>query len=111
MIITKDRIFMREMDDFHLHLRLDEMLRLVLPYTVRCALRAVIMPNTRPRAILTDEDVIWYRDEIARAHDKLENPFPFKPLMTIEIRDSTTPQMIIDAKKAGAIAGKVYPLG
>src|SRR3972149_12299681 len=31
--------------------------------------------------------------------------------MTIEIRDSTTPQMIIDAKKAGAIAGKVYPLG
>ena len=69
------------------------------------------MPNTRPRAILTGNDVIWYRDEIKRAFDEMPNRYPFEPLMTVEIRDNTTPQMIAEAHCAGAVAGKVYPLG
>lgn len=64
------------------------------------------MPNTRPRAILTADDVTWYRHQLLAVGEP-----NFTPLMTIEIRDNTTPQMIHDAKSAGAIAGKVYPLG
>jgi dihydroorotase len=71
------------------------------------------MPNTRPRAILTGADVIWYRDHLRRLLDgrELAGISAFEPLMTIEIRDSTTPETIIEARRAGAVAGKVYPLG
>ncbi len=106
-----DRITLRRFDDMHCHFRLDNLLRLVLPFTARYADRGVAMPNTRPRAILTAVDVVWYRDEIMRVLDGMKNRPSFEPLMTIEIRDNTTPKMIAEAKRAGAIAGKVYPLG
>lgn len=69
------------------------------------------MPNTRPRAILTGDDIVWYRDEIKSVLDEMPNRCPFEPLMTVEIRDNTTPQMIAEAHRVGAVAGKVYPLG
>lgn len=87
------------------------MLKKVLPWTTRCVARAIVMPNTRPCAILNGEDVTGYRDEILSALDKITPRPSFEPLMTIEIRDNTTPQMIVAAYAAGAIAGKVYPLG
>lgn len=97
--------------DAHCHFRIGPMLREVLPQTARYACYATAMPNTRPRAILSGDDVNWYRDEIDRVLDALPVRYSFQPLMTIEIRDSTTPGMIIAAHRAGAIAGKVYPLG
>ncbi len=102
---------MRRFDDWHCHLRSGLLLNLVLPLTERYAGRAIIMPNLRPRAILTGKDVVWYRDEIRRALDKMPNLPVFEPKMTIEIRDNTTPEMITEARRAGAFAGKVYPLG
>jgi dihydroorotase len=101
---------LRWMDDLHCHFRTGELLWKVLYYTTRCCKRGLAMPNTRPRAILSGEDVTWYYGEIMRVLEAIERP-DFEPLMTIEIRDNTTPQMIRDAKKAGAVAGKVYPLG
>lgn len=106
-----DRITLRRLDDMHCHFRVGSLLKEVLPFTAQYASRGIAMPNTRPRAILTGEDVVWYRDEIKRALDEMPNRHPFEPLMTIEIRDSTTPQMITEAHRAGAVAGKVYPLG
>ncbi len=98
-------------DDFHCHFRLQPMLSEVLPHTAKYCGRAIAMPNTRPRAILTAEDAVWYKNEIENALQKI-NPRPaFQPLMTIEVRDTTTPEMIEKAKKAGAVAGKIYPLG
>ncbi|PIP65398.1 dihydroorotase [Candidatus Peregrinibacteria bacterium CG10_big_fil_rev_8_21_14_0_10_49_16] len=102
---------MRRLDDMHCHFRTGALLEEVLPWTVRYAGRAIAMPNTRPRAILTADDVVWYRDQILRVRDAMPVQYPFEPLMTIEIRDSTTPQMVMDAYRVGAVAGKVYPLG
>jgi len=103
-----DRITLRRIDDFHVHLRQGEILKMVLRILVRYASRAVIMPNLRPRAILTADDVVWYRDEILRALDEIPDHPPFEPLMTIEVRDNTTPRMIDKAFQAGAFAGKGY---
>ncbi|MGH7240072.1 MAG: dihydroorotase, partial [Candidatus Saccharimonadales bacterium] len=66
----------------------------------------IVMPNTCP-PILTGEGVARYRKEI----DAANNGEPFEPLMTIEIRDGTTPKTIQKARKAGAVAGKVYLRG
>lgn len=99
------------LNDMHCHFRLNPLLAEVLPYTARYASHAVVMPNTRPRTILTADDVTWYRGLINRVLDSLPKRPDFVPLMTIEVRDNTTPAMIIAARKAGAVAGKVYPLG
>ncbi len=103
------KIEVRRFDDMHCHFRTDFLLSYVLPFTALYASRAVVMPNIRPRAILAADDVIRYRNEIQRALRKIKTPF--EPLMTIEIRDNTTPRMVEEAKQAGALAGKVYPLG
>ncbi len=106
-----DRITLRRLDDMHCHFRAGSLLKEVLPFTAQYAGRGIAMPNTRPRAILTGKDVVWYQDEIRRALDEMPHRHSFEPLMTIEIRDNTTPQMIAEAYHAGAVAGKVYPLG
>ncbi|MFH1714472.1 MAG: dihydroorotase [Candidatus Nealsonbacteria bacterium] len=108
-----DEITLRRLDDLHCHFRIGSLMVDVIPFTARYAGRAVVMPNTRPRAILTREDVIWYRDHILRSlNGMLLAKMPvFEPLMTIEIRDNTTPKMIVEARQTGAVAGKVYPLG
>ena len=67
------------------------------------------MPNTRPEAVRNAEQAKAYYDEIKEALDKLGKRGKFKPLMTIEITEQTTPAMIRAAKKAGVIAGKIYP--
>lgn len=106
-----DKITLPRFDDMHCHFRLPPLLEQVLPHTVKYAGRAVAMPNTRPRAILDAADVAWYRGLINWALDESIEKTSFTPLMTIEIRDSTTPKMVVDARKAGAVAGKIYPLG
>lgn len=98
-------------DDLHLHLRTAEMLKTVLPYTARYASRAIAMPNTRPVAVTTGETVELYRADIMSAHLATAQDYPFEPLMTIELRDGTTPQMVHAAHAAGAVAAKVYPRG
>lgn len=106
-----DKITLRRLDDMHCHFRAGSFLKEVLPFTAQYASRGIAMPNTRPRAILSGSDVVWYRDEIRRVLDEMSQWQPFEPLMTIEVRDGTTPQMIREAQRAGTIAGKVYPLG
>ena len=100
-------ITIRRLDDMHCHFRLHVILNIVLPYTAQYASRGIAMPNIRPNAILTGNDVIWYRNQITQS---LNDRYPFEPLMTIEIRDNTTPQIVTGAHEAGAIAGKAYPL-
>ena len=104
-------ITLRRLDDMHCHFRTGSLLKEVLPLTAQYAGRGIAMPNTRPRAILTGDDVVWYRDEILRALGEVSVRHPFEPLMTIEVRDNTTPLMVAAAHRAGAVAGKVYPLG
>ncbi len=106
-----EKLVLRRFDDMHCHLRTKEILQTVLPQTIKYASRAVVMPNIRPRAVLTADDVRAYRQEIKNALQDTSEKTPFQPLMTAEIRDDTTPDMIEKIFFAGAMAGKVYPLG
>ena len=106
-----NKIMLRRLDDMHCHFRVGSLMNEVLPLTAAYAGRAVAMPNVRPRAILTGDNVGWYYNEIIRVLSGMHYQYSFKPLMTIEIRDNTTPEMIIEAHRMGAVAGKVYPIG
>ena len=44
-----DTITIRRPDDWHVHLRDGEMLKLVARYTARQFARAIVMPNLAPR--------------------------------------------------------------
>lgn len=104
-------IKLRPFDDMHCHFRTGDLLREVLPFTALYCARAIAMPNIRPRAILEGKDVDWYRTQIDYALLGISPKPLLQPLMTIEIRDATTPKMVADAFRCGAVAGKVYPLG
>ena len=99
----------RQPDDFHVHLRQGEMLEHVLAPTALIYGRALVMPNLTP-PILTGKDAMEYRQRIKRLALALGAP-TFEPLMTIKLVSSTTPATITEAKKAGVIAGKLYPEG
>jgi dihydroorotase len=98
----------RRPDDFHVHLRRNPALRSVLPFTANVFARALVMPNTSPSPILTAADALEYRNLILD-EAKTAGFVEFEPLMTIQITDDTTPQIIREAKQAGVIAGKIYP--
>ncbi len=98
-------ITIRRPDDFHVHFRRGEMLRTVAPHTAAQFARALVMPNTDP-PILLAADALVYRDEIRQATGP-----DFEPLMTIQITDSTTPEVVREARDSGVVAGKVYPRG
>lgn len=98
------RISIRRPDDFHVHLREGAMLQLVAPVTERQFARALVMPNLS-QPVATGWAVARYREEILAAAPKLQ------PLMTIKLLDGMTPEVILTAKAAGAVAAKLYPRG
>lgn len=95
----------RKGDDFHCHFRAGKILQSVLHFTAWQFKRAIVMPNTSPRPVLTDVDAIAYKSEITNCHNSPE------PLMTIQITDQATQETVIRAKLAGVVAGKIYPQG
>lgn len=109
-VIRKDRYTLLIGDDLHVHVRLKDMMRGVVPFTARAFRRALIMPNTSP-AILTGQDAHEYKkaiEAVGRLKTKRKN---FEALMTIKITAQTTPEMIKRAFAAGVVAGKLYPEG
>ncbi|HVM90354.1 MAG TPA: dihydroorotase [Verrucomicrobiae bacterium] len=91
-------------DDFHIHLRDDALLKRVLPLTARFFGRAVAMPNLHPKPVATAQDLMAYRDRIRAATSE-----DFEALMTIYLTPGTTPEIILEAARAGAVAAKFYP--
>ncbi len=94
-------------DDMHLHLRDGEMLKAVLPFSAKQMARAVIMPNLKP-PVVNVADALAYQQRILQALSPQEH---FQPLMTLYLTDTTTPQMVREAKVAGIVAFKLYPAG
>jgi dihydroorotase len=92
------------LSDLHVHLRQDELLERVAPYTDRCCAYALAMPNLTP-PVTTVERLIAYRDSLNK-HLKRT-----MPLMTFKLLAQTTPKMVRAMRDVGAIAGKLYPEG
>jgi dihydroorotase len=95
-------------DDFHLHLRDCELMRSILPDTVRRFGRAIIMPNLEP-PVTTVAAAAAYRQRILEALAPRQD---FEALMTLYLTDATPPAEIGLAKNSGFIhAVKYYPAG
>lgn len=94
-------------DDWHLHLRDNELLNETVPATARCFARAIVMPNLVP-PITNASMAQAYKTRILSARPANSR---FEPLMTLYLTNKTTPEDIIEAKKAGVVACKLYPAG
>jgi dihydroorotase len=103
-----DRLTLRAPDDWHLHLRDGDMLRLVAPESARHFARALIMPNLVP-PVVTGAEAAAYRDRIRAA---LPAGSGFTPLMTLYLTEATDPADVVAAHAAGIVtAVKLYPAG
>jgi len=90
--------------DMHLHLRDDEMLKLVAPLTSNTFSGAVVMPNLVP-PVTTKEAVVAYKKRIVNAigDDK------FEPFMTLFFQKYT--KEFLEDVKDEILAIKLYPAG
>lgn len=96
-------------DDWHLHLRDGDHMRAVLPDTMRCFRRAIIMPNLKGSPVTTTAQAIMYLHRILAAVPRGMN---FEPLMTLYLTDNTSPEEIKTARLSSVVhAVKYYPAG
>jgi dihydroorotase len=103
-----ERLTLTKPDDWHLHVRDGELLRVVVPDSARRFARAIIMPNLQP-PITTTDLARQYRERILAA---VPGGISFQPLMTLFLNDKTTPSEIVRAKASGFVHGvKWYPAG
>ena len=91
-----DQLTLTQPDDWHLHVRDDDALRTVVPYTARQFGRAIIMPNLVP-PVTTTAQALAYRDRILAA---VPTGLSFQPLMTLYLTDNTPAAEIAEAKRA-----------
>lgn len=104
--MTLQSITIRRPDDWHVHLRDGDMLRLVAPYTARQFARAIIMPNLVP-PVTRVEQAESYRDRIVAAAGP-----NFTPLMTCYLTDLADPDEIGRGHSQRVwVAAKLYPAG
>ena len=94
----------RRPDDWHVHLRDGDMLRLVAPFTAQQFGRAIVMPNLVP-PVTTVAAASAYRDRIREAAGP-----GFEPLMTCYLTDEADPDEIARGHEEGVwTACKLYP--
>lgn len=106
MTATPQVLKIRRPDDWHIHLRDDEMLSTVLPFTSEVFGRAIVMPNLTP-PVTTVAAAIAYRERILAA---LPAGHKFIPLMTCYLTDSLDPEEIARGFEQGVFtAAKLYP--
>jgi dihydroorotase len=99
-------ITIRRPDDWHVHLRDGDMLKLVAPYTARQFARAIIMPNLSPPVTRVGQAAA-YRQRIVAAAGA-----GFTPLMTAYLTDDSDPDEIERGHRDGVwVAAKLYPAG
>ncbi|AGE17656.1 TPA: dihydroorotase [Serratia marcescens] len=96
----------RRPDDWHIHLRDDEMLKTVVPYTSQVFGRAIVMPNLVP-PVTTVAAAHAYRDRILAAVPQGHN---FTPLMTCYLTNSLAASELVNGFEQGVFtAAKLYP--
>lgn len=103
-----DKITLTQPDDWHLHVRSGNMMRLVIRHTASQFGRAIIMPNLSP-PVVNLHAAINYRNEIMAA---LPENSGFKPFMTLYLTEATRAQDIAEAAHSEhVLACKLYPAG
>ncbi|WP_392434631.1 dihydroorotase [Yersinia sp. HM-2024] len=96
----------RRPDDWHIHLRDDEMLSTVLPYTSEVFARAIVMPNLTP-PITTVASAIAYRERILAA---IPEGHKFTPLMTCYLTNTLdVNELTLGFEQGVFTAAKLYP--
>lgn len=100
------QLTIRRPDDFHVHLRQEDLLPKMVKYTAQHFSRATIMPNTNPP--IRANNVSAYRGEILSA---IPSDCDFHPIMTIKLLEDTLPHEISVAHGLGVLAGKLYMRG
>lgn len=91
--------------DMHLHLRDEEMLKLVGPLTSKTFSGALIMPNLQP-PITSKEDLLSYKQRIIESCKNEK----FEPFMTVFFQVDYSYEFLKDIKNE-IIAVKLYPFG
>jgi len=93
-------------DDWHVHLRDGDMLRMALPWSVRAFGRAVVMPNLNPPITTTNQAAAYRR----RIRSLLREGTRFEPLMTCFLTDETNPEDVSRGfSERVLVAVKLYP--
>ena len=105
--MSLDTLTLTRPDDWHLHVRDGDALRVVVPHTAAQFARAIIMPNLKP-PVTTADAALAYRQRILAA---VPAGVDFEPLMTLYLTDNLAPEEISRAKAAGVVACKLYPAG
>jgi len=105
--MTQTSLTLVRPDDWHIHLRDGDALANTVPDVAKTFGRAIIMPNLVP-PVMNAEQALAYKDRILA---QLPAQQSFDPLMVIYLTDNTTPEQIVEAKKAGVVACKLYPAG
>ncbi|HAT27884.1 MAG TPA: dihydroorotase [Gammaproteobacteria bacterium] len=106
--MNSNKISLTRPDDWHLHLRDEELLLTTVPHSAKTFGRGIIMPNLQ-MPVTTVEEALAYRDRILRAIPAGSN---FQPLMTLYLTD-TLPLDEINAAslEPTVVAVKYYPAG
>lgn len=95
-------------DDWHCHLRDENALATTVPMAAKQFKRVIAMPNLKAPV----SDTSMAKDYYQRIMAHVPKDTQFKPLITLYLRDSTTPEMIKQAKDTGLVFGcKLYPAG
>ncbi len=106
--MTESEIRLTRPDDWHIHLRDRDALRLTVPAVARYFGRAIVMPNLVP-PVTTVALANSYRERILA---QLPPDSGFDPLMTLYLTDSMSPDEIHKGKETGSVtACKLYPAG
>ena len=95
-------------DDWHVHVRDDNMLEQVIGFTAKQFGRAIIMPNLLP-PIITSKQAKSYKKRILKA---CGDEYDFTPLMTAYLTETTNAQDLEFGYNQGIFtAAKLYPAG
>ncbi len=102
--MASQTLTIRRPDDWHVHLRDGDMLRVVAPFTARQFARAIVMPNLVP-PVTTIGGAADYRERIWEAAGR-----EFQPLMTYYLTDESKPDVVESGFNDDVwIAAKLYP--
>ena len=101
-----DQLTITSPDDWHVHLRDEQLLERVVADTARTFRRAIVMPNLRP-PVTTVAAARAYRERIQAA---CPSELDFTPLMTAYLTDDIPPEELESGFRDGVFtAAKLYP--